>query len=115
MTMLQFDACTIATVGDKAHLDFSLQGWVILPVGVDIPRQDQARVRFPREYAAPLTRTPILAALIPAAPDARLDHRVPCICLSDFVECQRPPRAHPLREPPPRHCLRRLNAHDLPH
>jgi hypothetical protein len=43
MTMLKFDTCSGATVGDEAHFDFSFQVWVILPVGADIPRQDQAR------------------------------------------------------------------------
>src|SRR5580700_11047219 len=42
-TVLQFDVCTIATVGVEAELNLSLQGWVILPVGVDVPREDQAR------------------------------------------------------------------------
>jgi hypothetical protein len=57
-------------------------------------------VRFPREYAAPLTRASIVAALVPAAPDARLDHRVHCIGFSDFVGCQRPPPAHLRGETP---------------
>lgn len=70
MTMLQFDARTIAPVGAEADLDFGLQCWVILKIGADIPREEQARGRFPREYAAPLTRASIVAALVPAAPDA---------------------------------------------
>ena len=37
-----------------------------------------------------------------------------CIGFADFVVCQRPPSAHLLGEHSPRHCLRRLNAHDLP-
>src|SRR5579863_205456 len=115
MTMLQFDACTIAPVGTEAHFDLGLQGWVILKVGGDIPRECQARAGFPRQYAAPLARASVLAALVPAAPYARLDHGVYCIGFADFVVCQRPPSAHLLGEHSPRHCLRRLNAHDLPH
>src|SRR5947207_2669912 len=88
------DACTIATVRAEAQLDFSLKSWVILPVGGDIPREHQARVWFPGEDAAPLTRTSIVVTLVPAAPNARLDHRVHCIGFADFVGCQRPPRAH---------------------
>jgi hypothetical protein len=66
--MLQFDAGTLTVVGVEAHLNFSLEGWVILPIGADIPREDQARVRLPREYAAPLARASIITALVPTAP-----------------------------------------------
>src|SRR5580700_7046724 len=98
MTMLQFDACTIATVCAEAHLDFCLQGWVILPVGADIPREDQARGRFPREYAAPLTDASIVALLIPAATNEWLNHGIDCVRSSDLVVFQRPPGPHFLGE-----------------
>jgi hypothetical protein len=42
MTMLQLDACTMVPVGIEAHLKFGLQGWIILPVSADIPREDEA-------------------------------------------------------------------------
>jgi hypothetical protein len=90
------------------------KGWVILPVGADIPREDQARGWFPHKHAAPLARASIVTALVPAAPDARLDHRVHGIGLSDFVVGQRPPRPHLLSKHPPRNRLRRLNTHDFP-
>src|SRR5690348_15415283 len=106
MTMLQFDLSPIATFGVKAHLNFSLEGWLILPVSTDIPREDQAGGWFPCEYATPLTHASVVTALIPAAPDARLDHRVYCIGFPYFVGGQGPPRAHLLREHPPRHRLR---------
>src|ERR1700722_9170348 len=38
-TMLQFNACTIATVGVEAELNLSFQSWVILPVGGNVPRE----------------------------------------------------------------------------
>ena len=113
--MFQLDTRAVLAVGDEAHLDLRFQRWVILPVGGDIPREHQTRVRFPREYAAPLTRASIVTALVPAAPDARLDHCIHGIGLADLVGCQRPPRAHLFGEHPPCHRLRRLNVYDFPH
>jgi hypothetical protein len=65
MAVLQFDACTIATLGAKAHLNLNLQVWVILPIGIDIPREDETRGRFAGKNAAPLTYASIVALLIP--------------------------------------------------
>src|SRR5262249_48251770 len=113
--MLQLDARSVLAVGEEAHLDFRLQGRVVLPVGADLPVEHQARVRFPQEYAAPVTRASIVAALVPATADPRLDHRVHRLGPADLVGCQRPPRAHPLGEDAPRHLRRRLNVHNLPH
>src|SRR5580700_1579977 len=63
-------------LGDKADLNFGLQSGVILPVSRNVPREYKARRRLPQEYPAPVTRTSILTALVPTAPDARLDYRV---------------------------------------
>src|SRR6202012_1449425 len=115
MAMLQFNACAIGTIDIEAHLDFSLERWVILPIGVDIPREDQARVWFPSEHAAPLTDAPIIAALVPAASYVRLNDCVNCVGFANFVICERPPGTHLFGEHSPRYCLRRLNAHDFPH
>src|ERR1700730_15459111 len=90
--MFQLNACTVLAVRDEAHLDFRFQRCVILPVGDDIPREHQTRVRCPREYAAPLTRASIVPALIPAAPDTWLDQSIHGIRVADFVGCQRPSR-----------------------
>src|ERR1700730_1723962 len=115
MTMLQLNTGTVLALRDEAHLDFSLDSWVWLPVGADVPGEHQARRRFPREHDAPVTRASIVTALIPAAPDTRLDHRVHRLGLADLVIGQRPPSAHLLREHSPCHSRGRLNAHDLSH
>src|SRR6185437_15324855 len=43
--MFQLDPCSVLAVGDEAHLDFRFKRGVILPVGGDIPRKVQTRVR----------------------------------------------------------------------
>src|SRR5262249_43314752 len=83
--------------------------------GTNVPREHQARGWFPREYAAPVTGAPVVAALVPAAPDSRLDHRVHRLRLANLVGCQRPPRAHPFGKYLPSHLRRRPDAHNLPH
>src|SRR5262249_16324535 len=113
--MLQLDARSVLAVGDEAHLDFGLQSRLVRPVGADLPVEHQARVRFPREYAAPVTRASIVTTLVPATADPRLDHRVHRLGPADFVGCQRPPRAHLLGEDAPRHLRWCLNDHNLPH
>src|SRR5262249_50695161 len=57
----------------------------------------------------------IVTALIPAAADSRLDHRIHRRRLADLVDRERPPRAHLLREHAPRNLRGRLHAYDLPH
>src|SRR5215475_4622300 len=115
MTMLQLNACTVLAFRDEANLDFGLECWVGLPVGADVPREHQARGRLPQEYDAPVTRASVITALVPAAPDPRLDHCVRCVGLADLVVGQRPPTTHLLGEHSPCHRLGRLNAHDFPH
>src|SRR5580692_2545750 len=68
--MLEFDARAGIAVCNKAHLYFRLQLRVILPVGGDVPGENEARVRLPSEHAAPVACTSIIAALIPTAPHA---------------------------------------------
>src|SRR5262249_836403 len=58
---------------------------------------------------------PVVAAFVPTTSDARLDHRVDRIRLSDLVGRERPPASHPLGENAPGHLRRRLHAHDLAH
>src|SRR5262249_12451037 len=88
--MFQLDTRTAVALGDEAHLDFRFEGRVGLPVGADVPGEDQARVRFPRKYAAPVARASIVTALVPAAPYPRLDHGVHRVGLADLVGRQRP-------------------------
>src|SRR5262249_14672078 len=113
--MLQLDARGIRALGDEADLDFRFQIRVVLPVGVDLPVEHEARRRLPRQDAAPGTGAAIVAALVPAPAGARLDPRVPRLGRADLVDCQRPPRPHPFGEPPPRHLRWRLNVHHLTH
>src|SRR5262249_17886722 len=62
--------------GDEADLDFRLQVRVILPIGGDVPREHEACMGLEGEHATPIARASVLATLIPAATDARLDDSV---------------------------------------
>jgi hypothetical protein len=55
MAMLELDMRPIIALGDEPHLDFRLQGRVMLPVAADIPRQNEPRVGFPQKHSAPVT------------------------------------------------------------
>ncbi len=83
--MLQLDARARLAIGDEAHLDLRLQIRIMLPIGADVPGEHQARWRLPREYAAPVAGASIVAALVPAAADARLDHCVHGVGFADLV------------------------------
>src|SRR5262249_54766849 len=113
--VLELDPRTVLALGDEAHLDLGLQFRVRLPVGADVPGEDEARVGLPGEDAAPVTGASVVSALVPAAPDARLDPRVAGFGLAVLVGGGRPPGPLPPGEAPPRHLLRRPDPQDLPH
>src|SRR5262245_56149304 len=98
--MLELDARPLLAVGDEAHLDFRLEIRVVLPIRADVPRQHEARRRLPGQYASPVARAAVVAPLVPAAADARLDHRVHGVGLDDFVGRERQPGGELLRENP---------------
>src|SRR6185437_3698619 len=113
ISMLEFDPSVVPIVSNESHFNFRLKACIILPVGADVPREDESRGRFPCEHAPPLTHASVIAQFVPSAADMRLDDRVHRISLSNFVECQRPPRTHLLGEHLPRNHLRCSNAHHL--
>jgi hypothetical protein len=55
------------------------------------------------EMVASVTGDPVVAVLVPADADARLDHCVHRLCLADHAGCERPPGAHLLGKCAPRH------------
>src|SRR5262249_13104140 len=101
--MLELDVRRILALSDETHFDFRFQLRVILKVGVDVPGEDKARRRLPREHAAPVASAAIVTALVPAPPDPRLDDRVYGVGLADLVDGEGPPRAHLFGEHSPRH------------
>src|SRR6185503_13616511 len=113
--VLELDPRAVLAFGNEAKLDLGAEVRIVLPVGGDVPAQYQPRVRLPRQHAPPIACASVFAALVPPPPDARLDHRVHRLRLSDLVVREWPPRAHLLGEYPPRDCGRCLDAHDLPH
>src|SRR5262245_4539633 len=111
--MFELDSRAVRALGDESYFDFRLQVRVVLPIGRDVPGEHQAGGRLPREDGTPVTRASIVAALVPAAADARLDHCVDRRGLADLVDRQRPPLAHLLGEHPPRHRRRSFDGYDL--
>src|SRR5581483_2280714 len=66
------------------------------------------------EDAAPVTSAAIIPTFIPAPADEWLHHSIDRISLADFVDSQRPPRAHLLRKYSPRYLRWSLNTNHLP-
>src|SRR5262249_49169386 len=64
--MLERDTRVLA-VGDETHFDLGVERRVRLPVGIDVPGQDQARVWFPGEDASPIAGASVVPALVPAS------------------------------------------------
>src|SRR5262249_28760167 len=113
-TMFQLDA-GVPAVGDETDFELGLEVRVVLPVGIDVPGQQKAGVRFPPAAAAPAPGAATAPPLVPAPPDPGFDARVPRGGLADFVVSQRPPGSHLRGESPPCHLLRGPNGHDLAH
>src|SRR6185437_570065 len=111
--VLELDRGCVSPVRNETQLDLGLQVGVVLPVGSDVPREHQPRVRLPREDAAPLTRAPILASFVPAPAHPGLEDSVHGCGLTDLVALQRPPCAHLLSEHAPGHRLRSPDPHHL--
>src|SRR5262249_45278868 len=115
LPMLQFDARYMLALGDEADFQFRLQRRIVLPLGIDIPRKQQAGWRLPGEHAAPVASAAIFAAFIPTSPDARFDNGVDGIHLADLVLSKRPPSAELFGEHSPGYVLRRVYADNLAH
>lgn len=81
--MLELKARASLPLRDEANLDFRPQSRVVLPVGSDVPREYETRVRLSGEDAPPVAGAAVLAALIPSSTDARLDDRIHGICFAD--------------------------------
>ena len=84
-----------------------------VPVGVEVPREQDARRRIPLEHAAPVALCTVRRALEPAAAGARLDDHGLGHLLADVVALPEPPRRHAVREHVERPCLRRLHGDRL--
>src|SRR5262249_32264083 len=112
---LQLDARHALALGDEADFHFRLQRWIILPVGVDVPLQEQTGGRLPGQHAAPIARAPVLAALVPVASDARFNHGIHGVCLANLVVGKWPPASNLLGEASPSHVLRCVHANGFAH
>src|SRR5262245_58874640 len=113
--MFELDARAGVSFGDEANLDFRIQARVVLPVGANIPGEHKSCMRLPRKHATPVTCASVIAALVPAATDARLHDGVDRIGLPDLVHGQWPPGSHLFGEDLPGDALRRRYADDLSH
>src|SRR5215467_1899685 len=102
-------------LSDEADFQFRLERRIVLPVGVDIPREQQARRRFPGEHATPVTSAAIFTPFIPTSANAGFDYSGNGIHLANLVASQRPPSADLFGEDSPGYVLRRVQADRLAH
>src|SRR4029077_5285275 len=78
VAVLELDTRAAVGRGAEAHFDLGGEGGtrVGLPLGADLPADDQAPAGLPYEYVADHRDGVILVAGIPAPADERLDHRL---------------------------------------
>src|SRR6185436_4120913 len=78
MTVLQLDAGALVVLGDEPHLDLAALARVglDLPVGRDVPAEDDAVGRLVGEHGRPLALAAVGAPVVDAASDPGLEHRL---------------------------------------
>src|SRR5215468_7792394 len=96
MTMFQTHSRRAGTGVLEYQFQLCLQMWVVFPVTVDSPRQENAPWGLPFEYVAPVRFTAVVGAFIPPPADTRFEH--------DLFE--RRDANSVTREPPLRHLCR---------
>src|SRR6516164_1373462 len=77
VAVLEVDARAADRLGREAHLDLrsELRPRVGLPLGADLPGNDQALRRLPDAHASDHYIVAVFVTGVPAAADERLDHR----------------------------------------
>src|SRR6185503_7881510 len=75
MAVFEFDP-RAAALRNEVYLDLGDQRRIVFPIAADLPGEQHAARRFPGENLAPLALRAVLAALIPASADMRLDHHI---------------------------------------
>src|SRR5689334_24567553 len=88
--MLELDAGASRAFGNESHLDFGAKFGIVAPVRADAPDQHDPGGLFPDEHASPIAFAAVLAALVPAPADARLENRSEPLARADVVRA-RPP------------------------
>src|SRR5581483_6048213 len=72
--MLEVDARPLRAEDGEADLDLGHEGGVVLELGVELPGEDEAARRVPRDHLAPVAGRAVLPDLVPAAVGLGLDH-----------------------------------------
>src|ERR1700677_3695024 len=111
--VLEFNPRLGVSDRDESNLDLRIERRIVLEVRVDVPRQNEPGRRLPDDDATPVAGAAVVPALVPAATDARLDHGVDPLGLSDLVVAEGPPGPHLRGEDPPCCLLRRLHLKGL--
>src|SRR5262249_3155408 len=73
LAMFKFDQRRVRTFDRETHFDLRADGRIRLPMAVDIPADDEAVRRLPKENLADGGFRAVLAGLVPASAKTRLD------------------------------------------
>src|SRR5262249_16152940 len=90
LAMLEDDPSPAIRFRREAHLDLGAEPFLILPVGIHVPREGQPGWRLPGEHPAPVAFAAVVRALEPAAAGAWLHDRRERLLAADVMRA-RPP------------------------
>src|SRR6516164_2690267 len=85
VAMTQIQSAAIRPLRAERHLDFGLKLRIELPVGTDLPQQQDFSRRLPDSYPAPLTFAAVDAAFEPAPAASGFDHHFGQLGVADRV------------------------------
>src|SRR5215213_4934950 len=76
LAVLELDPRAVRQLLEEAHLDLARPRRVglDLPLRTDVPAEDHARGRLERDHARPVALAAVLAAVVDAPADTRLEH-----------------------------------------
>src|SRR5262245_57232648 len=93
VAVLEVDSRLLEAERGEPHLDFGHERRVVLEIRTELPGQHETPRGIPLQHLPPLARRAVLAELVPAAVDLRLDHAVLQLGRADVVLLW-PPGSH---------------------
>src|SRR5438105_14206920 len=96
--MFELDACPLVRLRDKSALGLGGKVRIVLPIGADVPAQNQATRRLPVKHSAPVALAAVIAAREPPPSDPSLQHSGEILPRTDVMASRPPGVLPPFRE-----------------